>query len=536
MKLKSLKAALFLIVILAAVVRFTGLSHLPPALNRDEAAIGYNAYSLLKTGKDEHGQFMPFAFLSIGDYKMPLYIYLTILPVAVFGLNEFSVRFWSALAGTLAVIAIFYLTKILLKPSSLKPKQISLAALISSLFVAFNPWSIFYSRISFEANVSLTMFLFGLWLVFKGFKKTLYLYPGLALFLLAFLTYNSSYIFIPLFIIPFVLIWRKQLLKGSKILPLILFALTAGLILKGLWAVSVQKSQITIFNDPTIIHNYNQARTQVYQHNPLLARTWWNKKVFYTRLFVNNYLKSFSPKFLVIEGGMHPWHRNPGVGSFYYLEAVLAVIGLVWLITRPKLWPVKLTLLAWLLLAPLTSAITIDAPHSTRSLHLLPVVVLLASFGFIYLYQKIKQPYFWLLLTLIYLTNFAYAGYRYLIYYPPSIIHTIPLGLRESLEYVYSTSFKGKVYLTNPHISTYLYPLFYGRFDPAQFQQTALWTKPDPSGMKDAYQYGRYTILDYAGEVPPENAMVIVHQHVDYDRPYSQVVFTSGYYKVYFFH
>jgi len=69
-----MKNKLFLIIVfLAIAVRFIGLTKLPPVLNRDEAAIGWNAYSILKTGKDEHGQFLPLAFKSIGDYKMPLY-------------------------------------------------------------------------------------------------------------------------------------------------------------------------------------------------------------------------------------------------------------------------------------------------------------------------------------------------------------------------------------------------------------------------------------------------------------------------------
>ncbi|KKQ38117.1 MAG: hypothetical protein US53_C0001G0022 [Candidatus Woesebacteria bacterium GW2011_GWA1_37_7] len=50
------KYILLLIILLAAFLRFWKLGSYP-ALNADEAAIGYNAYSLLETGKDEHGNF-----------------------------------------------------------------------------------------------------------------------------------------------------------------------------------------------------------------------------------------------------------------------------------------------------------------------------------------------------------------------------------------------------------------------------------------------------------------------------------------------
>ena len=44
---------LLAIVVFAAVLRIWGIGQFPAGLNADEAAIGYNAYSLIQTGKDE---------------------------------------------------------------------------------------------------------------------------------------------------------------------------------------------------------------------------------------------------------------------------------------------------------------------------------------------------------------------------------------------------------------------------------------------------------------------------------------------------
>ncbi|MFH2062162.1 MAG: phospholipid carrier-dependent glycosyltransferase, partial [Candidatus Beckwithbacteria bacterium] len=144
---------IWLIFLLALLVRFIGIQSLPPALNRDEAAIGYNAYSILKTARDEHGQFLPLAFKSIGDYKMPLYIYATTIPVKIIGLNNFSIRFWSALAGSISTLALYFIVINLTKKRNL--------ATIAAALLALNPWAIFYSRIGFEANLSLAFFLSG---------------------------------------------------------------------------------------------------------------------------------------------------------------------------------------------------------------------------------------------------------------------------------------------------------------------------------------------------------------------------------------
>ena len=98
------KLPLVLIIVLAAFLRFYQLGVNPPGLNWDETAHGYNAYSILKTGRDEYGYFMPLSFRSFDDYKPPLYTYLVVPSVAIFGLNSFAVRFPSALLGVLAVL------------------------------------------------------------------------------------------------------------------------------------------------------------------------------------------------------------------------------------------------------------------------------------------------------------------------------------------------------------------------------------------------------------------------------------------------
>ena len=88
--LTSSKTILGAIIALAFMLRFWGLDHNPPSLNWDEVSHGYNAFSILKTGRDEWGAWFPSIFRAFGDYKLPVYIYLTTLPVAIFGLNAFA--------------------------------------------------------------------------------------------------------------------------------------------------------------------------------------------------------------------------------------------------------------------------------------------------------------------------------------------------------------------------------------------------------------------------------------------------------------
>src|SRR6266851_3228581 len=91
------KLLLGLIVLIALLLRLVNLGGNPPSLSWDEAAWGYNAYSLGIDGRDEFGRFLPLDYLeSFGDFKPPVYAYLDVIPVKIFGLTEFATRFPSA--------------------------------------------------------------------------------------------------------------------------------------------------------------------------------------------------------------------------------------------------------------------------------------------------------------------------------------------------------------------------------------------------------------------------------------------------------
>src|SRR3990167_567339 len=86
------KILLLLIIILAAFVRLFTLDRFPVSLYSDELASGYNAYYILKTGRDGFGEFLPTGLQSFGDWKTALPAYLAIPTIKLFGLNNYGVR------------------------------------------------------------------------------------------------------------------------------------------------------------------------------------------------------------------------------------------------------------------------------------------------------------------------------------------------------------------------------------------------------------------------------------------------------------
>ena len=145
---------LIFLTLAALCVRLYRLGDAPRGMLVDEVSFGYIAYSLVQTGKDEHGVSWPLVFRAFGDQKLPMYAY-TLLPfIKYLGLNAFATRLPSALAGTALVLAVFWFLRLL--------KFSSKVSLFGSLVVVISPWTFLLSRFSFESHLALLCFVLAL--------------------------------------------------------------------------------------------------------------------------------------------------------------------------------------------------------------------------------------------------------------------------------------------------------------------------------------------------------------------------------------
>lgn len=136
-----------LIILMAFVIRVLFFNANPPALNQDEAMHGYNAYSIGKTLKDHRGYFLPAQMHGFGNLGVvsPMYTYLTVPFVTLFGLSETTVRLTSLLFNLALIPLLFVFVHRLFKNPA--------AGLFACVFFALNPWSIHFSRIGHEATL-----------------------------------------------------------------------------------------------------------------------------------------------------------------------------------------------------------------------------------------------------------------------------------------------------------------------------------------------------------------------------------------------
>jgi len=507
----------FLVIGIGSFIRFWDLGQHPPALNRDEVAIGYNAYSLLQTGRDEWGESWPLSFKSFGDYKMPGYIYATMIPVAIWGLTEFSVRFWSALAGSIALILIYFLTRWLFTQLNFSKRKVRTWSLVSVVILALNPWHIYFSRVGFEANLNLTLFLLGLTSFLYGLKRRRLLVVSALAFSAMLYTYSSSFIFLPFFGLTLLIMFGKQLFEKRDCwlsLAGVIFLILGSYALWSVWQVSAAKTNITIFSDPGILDSYHHLRAEMFAQSPLWARAWFNRPFFYFRLFLQNYLSSFSPRFLFISAGDHPWHQISGMGHFYWLDGLFMVLGLGTLVLKRN--RASLFLLAWILLAPLPSAITIDAPHATRMLQLILALVVLISLGLQFIWQLsckwAKPAQRLVLISLVFMYGFQVLrfGYLYIVQYPKNLPRPMLPGIDQAIDWVETQDSGRVVIFTNPLDFAYVYVAFYRPLDPVEVQKQADWKPPDLANLTAIEKVGRYRFWEGTPDIDQKAYYVLV--------------------------
>ena len=481
---------LLFIVSFAGVIRFYNISSMPVSLYWDEAAIGYNAYSIAQTGKDEYGIAHPVLFKSFNDYKASGYIYLTALAVRFFGLNEFSIRFWSAFLGTMTVFLSYFLTVALLHLLSQESNTTSKTekvfytqkkniGLFTAFLLAISPWHIQFSRVGFEANVAVFFIVLGSWLLLENIQKAgkTFILATLC-FALSFYFYRSVYVFTPLFLLGNIVIFRNDLFRQRKnsylwfgiLIFLVIFIPFFPTMLSNQGMVRAR--QTSVFTVP--FEDLMQAAiTRKKLGDPKWAQIVYNRRVVYTGEIIKDYLLHFTPEFLFIQGDSNARHRTFGFGVMYLWEAPFLLFGIYLLFTLSK--KVRNFVLLWVLIAPLAASVALPAPHALRSLNMLPMPQLLTGMGlfyFLFLLQGKKRVICMALITLCIITSFI----QYVVSYQKTIYavgREWADGYKQLTQYVFANEYKyDKIIVSGYNWQPYIYFLFYKKYDPTLFQQS----------------------------------------------------------------
>jgi 4-amino-4-deoxy-L-arabinose transferase-like glycosyltransferase len=504
-------------IVIASLLRLWQLGSVPPSPDWDEAALGYNAYSILQTGKDEYGKFLPVVLKSFGDYKPALYAYFAIPSVWVLGLNVLAVRLPSAIFGILTVLAVFFLAKELFRKNGL--------ALLSSFLLAISPWHIQFSRVAFEANVGVALNIFGILFFLKAFKKPWFLILSALVLGLNLHVYQSEKVFVPLLIIILILSFKKEFLSirkkyiyislaifGIILLPLINFLFTNN------DAFSRAKA-VNIFSNPSIIETSTLKVARDKENNDVLGLILDNRRVEFAKNIVGGYISHFDFNWLFVRGDI-PRHHAPGMGLMHLIELPFLLAGIYILIFSDFNKRVKIFTLLWLLIVPIPAAVTNDVPHAVRTINFLPVLQILTAIGILaalarilsinYRILKLKVCYLALAIISIFgLLNFSYYLDQYFVQQNYFFSQDWQFGYQETVNESLKLQNKyEKVIVSNDKSmnQSYIFFLFYLRYPPQDYQKIS---KNNEATDKS---FGKYIFrkIDWGKDSITKNVLYIV--------------------------
>lgn len=521
--MKRINVLLLVIICLGIFVTFYKNSEVPGCINADEAAFGYNAYSLLKTQKDEHGIFLPLRLLSFNDMKLPLYSYLTIPALAVFGLTPFATRLVGNIVGILLIPLIFYLSLELFRNKK--------AAYLAAFLASISPWIYIVSRHAHEAGLSALLIGCSIWMVLRylrtGSAGSATLSLG-SIFLATF-SYHSARIFLLFIIGIFALRLSNKIYKTKKIvvnqlvaIVLFLGVLCVPFIVDNLYGTNRVNNLLFTQNA-----GFQQKLDEYLNEDP--SRLMHNKGVQFVKELTLRYLHEISPEFLSVNGDANPRFGMEWLGPITPIEYLFIMIGLYFLFKHKERH--RFIILSFLLLAPLNNAFTWSMHSLTRTYPMIIPILIIASYGFIELLKSLKQhsPYVRTLVCSILVGGFAFFNISnhdlYFNHYfdRPLHVRSWQCGYKELVAKIQDEySETDRFFFTKRYGQPYIFLLYYMQYDPASYHNKATLSKPDEYGFTQVEGFDKFTFELPSGSDFPKNSVIVGFPDEFKDRTYDE--------------
>ncbi len=487
------------ILFLGSVLRSWDLGKTPLSPTWDEVALGYNAYSIFETGKDEFGKTLPVVMRSFDDYKPAFYTYLIIPSYKIFGLNEFSVRLPSAIMGILTLVSVYFLIKKLFKRESI--------ALLTMLLLAISPWHIQFSRVAFETNVGLALNVFAATFFLYGLKRHWMLLLAALFAGLSVHTYQSDRVFTPLFILGMIIIFWKQFFTVPRKFIIWSFIIGFVVILPFIITVFTDSNTLlrakgtSVFSNNVELLKNNATRNELnIETGDTLGKIIDNRRIVYAKAVLDGYLSHFNSNWLL--KGDIARHHAPEMGLIYLWEFPFILIGIYLLIFSKFDKKTKFFVFFWFLLAPLPASITTGVPHAVRTFNFLPTWQIFTALGILGMYSsvsnfkykvlRIRLEYIVVLLLVLFaIFNFIYYLNQYFVqqnyFHARDWLH----GHREMIsEMLKREENYSKVLITDkePMDRASMFFLFYSQYPPEEYQKVS----PQSGGFAVHPEFDKY--------------------------------------------
>ncbi|TSC88460.1 MAG: PMT family glycosyltransferase, 4-amino-4-deoxy-L-arabinose transferase [Microgenomates group bacterium Gr01-1014_16] len=412
-----------LVFLFALVLRLASISSIPPGVYLDEASLGYNAFSLLLTGRDEYRQPLPVFLRSFGTYPPALSVYAAVPAIKFFGLSVFSYRLTPAVFGALSCLVFAILAARLLGQK---------VFLLSGVLFATNPGLMLWNRSFPEVTLALLLVLLGL-VVFLHRRH----YLGTFLLSLSTYAYQSPRVLVYLLIL-------FLLIKYRRFSILAIFFLT-------------QLPQIYFLNfSGPKIRLTNQLWFSQIPHTVTAV----------SREFLSQYLAYYSPQNLFWWPDPDPQRSLPELSLFYNWQVAPYLLGLIYLFFAWR-QPLVIFLLA---ISPLAAALVKDPFSTTRASWLIVPLTLI--------FVPVLRRLHFSILVILTLFSLAQLYRSFFILLPHERADVWYAGYRQLYQKLDDQPLPALVDSSFPIYSLYL---FYSRTPPEQVQAFF------PRGLPDYY-------------------------------------------------
>jgi 4-amino-4-deoxy-L-arabinose transferase-like glycosyltransferase len=491
---------LILIIALGFFLRFYHVADIPNSPLVDEASIGYNAYSILRTGKDEFGKVLPLTFKAFGDQKLPAYIYATVPSVAVFGLNNFAVRFPSVVFGTLLILVSYLLLR--------EFKFSEPVSLIGALITATTPWMIILSRFGYESNMGLLFFTVGLFFLAKSYRNKKPIYFILAGFCFGFTWYCYiafrlvSTALIGVFLL-FELAQRSKRKISLKYLFLLFFSFvvicapffptflsTAG---------TARLNQISIFSNAGIPMEIIQDRTYCTESLPkLLCYTLYQKPFIYLREVANVLANTFSLSYLFLKGGDIRYVSVENFGLFIVFLLPFYIAGLIHLFRKIIAKKRTYILLACAGLIAAFPSVLVGELFSVRLTPLYPFLLLLLVAG---IKELKKYKYLTAAIKTISALLIAFSCIymvQLLTIHTKKFEDTYQTFIPDTMNYLARLDSHTDIYVENYFSEPAIYYAYYKKIDPKVYQKKIKLGPMQSNGFQHVVKLGNFNVTNHS--------------------------------------
>lgn len=496
------------VLLIATILRLYALHQVPPSPSLDEVSIGYNAYSIVHTGRDEYGKLFPMLLRAYDDYRPALYVYLTIPFVALLGLTAIAVRLPSVLLSILTVAVAYGIGRMVGKKYYSFPGL----GIITAFLLAISPWHIYISRLGHEANLGLALVSLGTYFLLSACiekKKSSWILS--AVFMgLSVHGYQSEKIVSPLIMASgFLLFWKEAVRAKREVMIAcfvgLLIAFPAVLATVSKEGMSRFRGTSAFSPDAPIMVQASDRYIQAQRKNDRIGMFMHSRYTAYLMIFTQNYMSHFSPVWL-FTGNFREAHKVPGMGLMYVWEAPFLLLGL-WALFRKNI-PNELAaiIIVSVIIAPIPASVTTQAPHAMRSYTGIPLLQLVEAMGIWFVAASIHtkyRRYFFILLGIIAAAGLNVFWNGYFVRFPNEQSDSFQYALAPAIQYALKEeknydhvafSHQGSLY------QSYMFFLFYSRFDPIRYLSLGGTTS---GGYEASHTMGKY-VFGFLPQKPEE--------------------------------